>query len=729
MEDLVHNTNRLLASVGISDRPFTSATEVADNSSSMLVAVFEAVFATRIADVKRKPTSQSDYAVNAQRVVDSLRAILPPRVVIPESVTGDAIAGGDLPAITFLVSLLADVDRVIRRPGSLGKASPAKHVRAADVEVSEDAAAAAAAEAEDFDAAAVTAALEASSIGSAEDNAHVVARGAAQRMFALSGVEAVPTTTAAAAALLGGSSSSSSSSSSSDAAQQQMSSTGRSADIWSGQSPEKVRKQAEKAGLAPTAAPAAASKGAKGAPTSAAAPPSAPPAAATAAAAKRAAAPGTPSATASARKATAATAGTAAAPLSSTLSSTAKPGSTAAPRTPRSVQPPKLPASVAAKAAAAAANDPTHGAENDDEGGAAGQHQHHHHHHHHHSHSNKHGSADADAFAEMERKHQETASAMAMRRQQGAMARLLHKNQEELQNIQTMMDAAVKAREADFRVLEAKAIRSATARAKAAKHERKVLSLRTRQTLEDLARHTLALRIARSSRQASAAASLLKALAAQERLAAADKLRVAADERDRDVMGAQGKLSWAQQQATLVNELVLEETAKQVAQRQAAAKSQREALNRAVREMRADEQALMQRMKDEQSHAEAAFLAQHVEPMEPGGRAGPLDGPRVARERIADETDTDNDPLRVYTMQRTHAALVGADAARAHNVHAVQSRIHSAAVDVAEATEEAAAMTAAAQKEVDAAAGTLRAVQSQLKGTKGGKGGSLSMRG
>lgn len=133
-EDLVLRTNRLLADIGINDRPFHALTEIQDNASSMFVAVFEQLLSTRLSDVHRRPTSQQHYAENAQRVIDSFRAILPPRVAIPSSVSGDAIAGGDLLAISFLVSLFSDVDRVIRKPAA---ASTKQSAQNASTEVAE----------------------------------------------------------------------------------------------------------------------------------------------------------------------------------------------------------------------------------------------------------------------------------------------------------------------------------------------------------------------------------------------------------------------------------------------------------------------------------------------------------------------------------------------------------------------------------------------------------------
>jgi hypothetical protein len=109
---LIPRVNALLARVGIS-RSFSSAEELSTNASSFLVAAFESVFSTSIVGVERHPRGESDYASNAQRAIDALAAVLPPRVDIPPSVTGAAVAAGDLPAVAFLVSLLDDASRVM----------------------------------------------------------------------------------------------------------------------------------------------------------------------------------------------------------------------------------------------------------------------------------------------------------------------------------------------------------------------------------------------------------------------------------------------------------------------------------------------------------------------------------------------------------------------------------------------------------------------------------------
>ena len=71
---LLAGTNRLLDAIGLGDQPFESVEEVCGSASSLLVAVFEALFATRIAGVQRRPVGAADYVNNAQLALDTLRA-------------------------------------------------------------------------------------------------------------------------------------------------------------------------------------------------------------------------------------------------------------------------------------------------------------------------------------------------------------------------------------------------------------------------------------------------------------------------------------------------------------------------------------------------------------------------------------------------------------------------------------------------------------------------------
>lgn len=297
-------------------------------------------------------------------------------------------------------------------------------------------------------------------------------------------------------------------------------------------------------------------------------------------------------------------------------------------------------------------------------------------------------SGVAAELAALEERRRAAAAAMTVRRQQSVISRLSHADAEELAHMARMTTSAVRARESEFRVLEARALRSATARAKAAKHERKVLALRTRVTLEDMSRRTLSMRVERSSRQAAAAASLLKALSAQARASAAEALRAAAAEQTASLTSAQGRVAWLNHTARVLNEAVLEETARQVAQRQAATRSQKEALDRVLREMRVDEGAVLARFRADQEHAEAAFLATHVEAMDVrpgvgarGATLGPVDAAAVAAERLADATDTDHDPQRVLTLDRMHRAMGASELSRSARLAGHGRTIREGALD------------------------------------------------
>ena len=253
-------------------------------------------------------------------------------------------------------------------------------------------------------------------------------------------------------------------------------------------------------------------------------------------------------------------------------------------------------------------------------------------------------------------------AAMSIRRRAGVIRLMAHQNEEELALIASMTEAAIKSREAAHRVAEEKALQANKLRAAAARHERKVVTLRARGCIENLMRTTLSMRIARSSRQAAASGAMLKTLAAQARLGAAEELRAAAGERSAMLLGAQGRVAWLNHTARLMNEAVLEETAKQVEQRRVATLSQRDALERALRELRVEEERVMKKMLVEQAHAEDAFLAQRVEPV--ARAAENREGGAVVRGFVRDATDTDADAAKVRTLARVREGLARAEGTR-----------------------------------------------------------------
>jgi len=254
---------------------------------------------------------------------------------------------------------------------------------------------------------------------------------------------------------------------------------------------------------------------------------------------------------------------------------------------------------------------------------------------------------------------------MSVRRRQGVITRMAHQNEMELQQIDAMTKLAIKSRAASAKVAEEHALKAARVRAQAALHERKVIALRARTSIENINRTTLSMRIARSSKQQAASAAMLKALAAQARLGAADELRAAASEQSSMLLNAQGRIAWLNHTARLMNEAVLEETAKQVAQRQAATRAQRQALERAIRDLEFDQDKLLSAMLDEQAHAESAFLAQKVEPL--ARAAENREGLAVVRGIMSDPTDTDQDVAKVRTLSRMQGRLGAGETGRAES--------------------------------------------------------------
>jgi hypothetical protein len=554
LHPVVSRVNSLLSRSGL-PRAVRTTDELSANASSLLVASFEAVFSSAIADIRRRPgaaagpsgggggSAAADHAFNAQRVIDSLSALLPPRVAIPATVTGAAVASGDLAAFAFLISILDEASRAIQAAGDGAAAGAAAAVAAASTDNN------------------VTSKSVLSSLGETSL--------AAATAYAEETRTSFPAPSANA--------------SKADVSWLAHAAVGaEGSDIWSSTTPAKLRERdAVKSALL------------GGAPRSPAAPP-------------------------------------------------------APPTTDRSSS-----ASLSASAAAA------YRAKRAGPGGE--------------------GILAANMKEEDDHRRAEAAK-LAERRAKGLMTRMAHNAASELAQIQVMTKTAVREREVELRAIEARALAAATARAKAAKHERKVLTMRTKLVIENLSRQTLSMRIARSSRQAAATSTLLKALAGQARLGAADKLHAAASERASMLVDASARVAWLNHTSRMLNEVMLEETARQVAQRQAATRSQKEALDRAIREMSLDEDALLRRMQAEQAHAEEAFLATHIEPMEL--KSAGADGARVASQRLNDPTDTDNDVARVDTLARAHRVLASGSQKVAASRGAADRTIQLIAKDV-----------------------------------------------
>jgi hypothetical protein len=97
---LIDNTNKLLADIGIAKRKIQSKEELIRVAPSLVVAVFEALYHVRIDGIIRNPLSQKDYESNAQYVIDSLSEQIN---IDLTHITGKAIVEGDLQALANLV--------------------------------------------------------------------------------------------------------------------------------------------------------------------------------------------------------------------------------------------------------------------------------------------------------------------------------------------------------------------------------------------------------------------------------------------------------------------------------------------------------------------------------------------------------------------------------------------------------------------------------------------------
>ena len=664
VDALLSRVNALLLRVGFS-RQFGTAEEACANASSFLVAVFESVFSSRVPGLVRRPSESASprdaYASNAAAVINALADILPPRVVIPATVTGEAVASGDLASIAFLVSILDDASALLGGGGQLGASRTAPLTPAAKDALG--------ALGESHLASATSAAATLSAVASplspdtpcaaqddwltADENSADDSAG--DSLDAASSAPPAPISAAADAP-------------SADAASEQPllpSAASASADIWAGSTPEKVREKAAVRsallGGSSRASVASRTSTLSGASAARAAPPPPPPQS------PRSSQQPSPR-RASAARSTTSFACAAPSPLASRAAGAGAAASSAASLPPA----PPRPGTSGSSRHSTAGTERTGSTAKD--GGA---------------------SSMAAEIKALDDRRAAAVAAMSIRRRAGVIRRMAHANEEELALIATMTEAAIKVREAAHRVAEEKALQATKLRAAAAKHERKVVTLRARGCIENLMRTTLSMRIARSSRQAAASGAMLKTLAAQARLGAAEELRAAAGERSAMLLGAQGRVAWLNHTARLMNEAVLEETAKQVEQRRVATLSQRDALERALRELRVEEERVMKKMMEEQAHAEDAFLAQRVEPV--ARAAERREGEAVVRGFAQDATDTDADAAKVRTLARVREGLARAEGTRGMLLGLAKGAMGRAAGEAGRGEAEAEALEGQAQ--------------------------------
>jgi hypothetical protein len=117
-EAALRNTNTLLRSVGINGKPIAKFSDLCMSASSMFVAMFEAMFQTRLGGIVRRPQHVCDYVSNAQNVIDALAGSV---LDMPLAhIRGEAIVRGDSDAIINLVDIFMLISRSPGIDGSTG---------------------------------------------------------------------------------------------------------------------------------------------------------------------------------------------------------------------------------------------------------------------------------------------------------------------------------------------------------------------------------------------------------------------------------------------------------------------------------------------------------------------------------------------------------------------------------------------------------------------------------
>ena len=108
-EAALRNTNALLRSVGITGKPITAFLDLCMSASSMFVAMFEAMFQTRLGGIVRQPQHVCDYVSNVQNVIDALEGLVLDMSLA--HIRGEAIVRGDSVAIIDLVDIFMLISR------------------------------------------------------------------------------------------------------------------------------------------------------------------------------------------------------------------------------------------------------------------------------------------------------------------------------------------------------------------------------------------------------------------------------------------------------------------------------------------------------------------------------------------------------------------------------------------------------------------------------------------
>jgi hypothetical protein len=103
---LLNDTNRLLSAIGISAKQISSVEELQRVTSSMIVAIYESIFQTRLENIIRNPQTRAQYVHNAQIVINELSERIQMDLA---HITGESVVGGDFFSISYLVNLFTGV--------------------------------------------------------------------------------------------------------------------------------------------------------------------------------------------------------------------------------------------------------------------------------------------------------------------------------------------------------------------------------------------------------------------------------------------------------------------------------------------------------------------------------------------------------------------------------------------------------------------------------------------
>ena len=108
-ENLLAETNELLARVGINAKQIQSVNELSRVSSSMFVAVYESLFRTKLVGIIRNPQTRDEYTLNVQCVIDELSEQIQ---IDLKHISGEDIADGDIRSISNLLHIFVRIFKV-----------------------------------------------------------------------------------------------------------------------------------------------------------------------------------------------------------------------------------------------------------------------------------------------------------------------------------------------------------------------------------------------------------------------------------------------------------------------------------------------------------------------------------------------------------------------------------------------------------------------------------------